>query len=146
MRADETPYAPQDKEGENKHGMTLAFTLKKARRSKIFDEHTFYLTPNVQPPYESLRVIAEAGGAKVKCSAFPSTSPSDEMCLPQVLKKVPTAKQLQDKADAHVITALEDRDSWRALEANRIPVYTGEAIIKAVLHQRLELDKYEIDL
>jgi hypothetical protein len=62
---DEDKYPLVDKDGEKKHAFSLARSLSAARRSKIFDDHTFYITANVQPTFDALKQIAEAGGAKV---------------------------------------------------------------------------------
>lgn len=48
--------------------MNLAKTLSQARRTKILDDHTFYVTADVQPSFEALKSIAESAGAKVSLS------------------------------------------------------------------------------
>lgn len=64
-QSDEEAHILKDKEGEKKHGMNLAKSVMRARRSKIFDDYTFYITPQVQPSFEALKAISEAAGAKV---------------------------------------------------------------------------------
>jgi hypothetical protein len=116
----------KDRAGEEKHGFSLAESLVRARRSKLFEDQIFYMTTKVTPSFEALRDIAEAGGAKVH-------------------KKNPTLKQVQDQADIKVISSLEDRAQWRQLRMNGIPIYSGEAVIKSTLKQELNFDDYELD-
>lgn len=63
--ADEEAYLLRDKEGEAKHVVNLAQSLARARRSKVFEDTIFYITPKVVPDFDSLKTIAESGGGKV---------------------------------------------------------------------------------
>lgn len=116
----------RDKEGETRHSMSLARSLSLARRTKLFDDHTFYITPNVQPSFDALKSISEAAGAKV-------------------VKKLPTVKQVLDRADVYIISSLDEKPTWEHLVNHNIPIYSGEAVIKAVMQQEEEFDRYRID-
>lgn len=106
--------------------MSLARSLSLARRSKLFDDHTFYITPNVLPSFEALKAISEAAGAKV-------------------IKRLPTVKQVLDRADVYIISSVAERPTWEHLVKQDIPVYSGEAVIKAVMQQQKEFEQYTID-
>lgn len=106
--------------------MSLARSLSLARRSKLLNDHTFYITPNVQPSFEALKSISEAAGAKV-------------------IKKLPTVKQVSDRADVYVISSAGERSTWEHLANQGIPIYSGEALIKAVMQQQTEFELYRID-
>lgn len=125
--ADEDQYLLKDTEGEARHKMSLALSVKKARSRKVFDEQTFYLSPAVEPGYDLLKQIAEAAGAKV-------------------VKKIPTVKVMQDQADAHVIASIGEKGQWANLVKNGIQVYSGEAIIKGALQQEMRFADYTMDV
>lgn len=63
----------------------------------------------------------------------------------QVVKKLPTLKLVQDKADVHVISSPDEAGNWENLAMNGVPVYSGEAIIKAVLQQEMNFDLYQLN-
>lgn len=126
LTSDEDKYLLRDKEGEAKHSMSLARSLSLARRTKLLDDHTFYITPNVQPSFEALKSISEAAGAKV-------------------IKRLPTFKQVSDRADVYIISSGAEKATWEHLASHGIPIYSGEAVIKAVMQQQKEFDLYRID-
>ena len=137
----------KDEEGEKKHGISLERSVRKARSRKVFDDQTFYITPKVQPAFDFLKPIAEAGGAKViyiyYCFSIAHTLIHDRQ---QVIKRNPTIKMLQDKADCYVISSVEERAAWEGLAQNGIAVYSGELIIKGVLLQDMKLEPYTLQL
>lgn len=106
--------------------MNLAKSLSAARRTKVFDDHTFYITPNVQPSFEALKSISEAAGAKV-------------------IKRLPTVKQVSDRADVYIISSIAERPTWEHLANQGIHIYSGEAVIKGVMQQYKDFDSYMID-
>lgn len=66
--------------------------------------------------------------------------------MTQVIKRLPTLKQVSDRADVYIITSEQESAAWEHLVAQNIPVYSGEAIIKAVMQQQRNFDLYTIDL
>ena len=124
--------------------MNLAKSLSQARRSKILDDHTLYVTANVQPSFEALKSIGESAGAKVGpkqiCHSYDIANP-----LLQVIKRLPTLKQVSDRADVYIISSIPERPTWEHLATQGIPIYSGEAIIKAVMQQQRQFELYNIN-
>jgi hypothetical protein len=63
----------------------------------------------------------------------------------QVIKRLPTAKQVTDKADVYIISSEGEKPSWEHLVAQGVRIYSGEAVIKAILQQKREFELYTID-
>lgn len=71
LPTDEDKYALKDRQGEDKHGMQLARSIRIAKqKGPIFEGRQFYLTPNVAPAFEHLKTIIEGGGGKVCTDAL----------------------------------------------------------------------------
>jgi len=80
----------------------------------------------VQPSFEALKSISEAAGGKV-------------------IKRLPTAKQVMDRADVFIISSIAERPTWEHLVSQGVHIYSGEAVIKAVMQQKKEFELYTID-
>lgn len=46
---------------------------------------------------------------------------------------------------SHIISSQDERHIWEKLYTAGIPVYSGEAVIKAILSQDLALDDYVLE-
>ncbi|KLO16256.1 hypothetical protein SCHPADRAFT_901651 [Schizopora paradoxa] len=113
-------YLLHDPEGEAKHGLNLEKTLERARfqKGKLFLHHVFYLTPNI-PNYSTVKKVIQAHSGK----------PSD-------CKKTVKVEELKkDKDCRHVISCQEDRAIWEPLAKQGYPIFSAEAVYKAVFRQ-----------
>ncbi|KAL0480417.1 hypothetical protein AKO1_011054 [Acrasis kona] len=68
--ADESKYVLHDPEAEKKFVMSLPVTMKRRREMKmknqhLFDDFSFFMTPNVMPPLEEMKAIIECSGGKI---------------------------------------------------------------------------------
>ena len=54
-----------DKAGEKKWDFKFDEALERARKGKVFDGKTFYLTNKIEPPQDLLKKIITANGGEV---------------------------------------------------------------------------------
>ncbi|PVV00590.1 hypothetical protein BB560_005025, partial [Smittium megazygosporum] len=59
-------YGIQDREIESKYNFKLESSFYSARTTKLFENVIFYVTPNVQPPIDTLKLLIKSGNGTLK--------------------------------------------------------------------------------
>ncbi|BGP00180.1 regulator of Ty1 Transposition [Rhodotorula toruloides] len=119
---DEQSYLLRDTKKEKEIGDTLEAILGRARKGKLFDGKTIYISRSTSPEPTTMQKIIEASGGVVHVKD-----------LSKFVKKI------AENRDALVISCPNDRREWEKLAAapNKKKIYSVEAALTAVLHQDL---------
>ncbi|BGP32788.1 regulator of Ty1 Transposition [Rhodotorula toruloides] len=119
---DEQPYLLRDTKKEKEIGDTLEAILGRARKGKLFDGKTIYISRSTGPEPTTMQKIIEASGGVVHVKD-----------LSKFVKKI------AENPDALVISCPNDRREWEKLASapHKKKIYSVEAALTAVLHQDL---------
>ncbi|KAK7057689.1 hypothetical protein R3P38DRAFT_2599145 [Favolaschia claudopus] len=121
----EEDYLLEDEEGNNKFNFKLPEAVARARKLKgtLFRDHTFFITPQVQP-IDILRNVIQANGG-------------------QTVTQVSARVLGTDTSRRHVISCEEDKAAWLSL-ANTHPIYSRELVLTCALRQEMAWDEFKV--
>jgi len=115
------PFQLRDLEKEKHFNFKLQDALTSVRnKQQVFTDHIFHITKRVTLPFPEIEKIIKANGGK----AVEGVS----------------SRSLASKGKRHVISCVEDRDTWAPLlhsQPNQ-PIHTQELILMAALKQKIE--------
>jgi len=128
----EKGFALHDSTGENKYGVDLMQSLRRAKEldGKLLAGQTFYVTPKVPVDTKLLKNVVNACGG-------------------QVTTQQPTARIINASPEnRHVVSCKEDIAIWRPMAAQGIPIYSQELVISGVLKQEMgwDVDGVRVDI
>ncbi|ORX90125.1 hypothetical protein K493DRAFT_410063 [Basidiobolus meristosporus CBS 931.73] len=124
---DEEEFQLKDDVAEKNYHFSLKESLLRAKKRKLLDKMTIYITPNTQPKSNTMKSLIECAGGKL-VTTFPrkrqrsntSASPSSSI----------------NSTDLVVISCDEDCLLWETIPEN-IPLFTSEFILTGLLKQEL---------
>ncbi|KAJ6497507.1 hypothetical protein C8R45DRAFT_129169 [Mycena sanguinolenta] len=123
MREEE--YLLRDDAGDAKFQCNLSDAVSRAKtlKGKLFQDHSFYMTPHVKTR-EILRNVILANGG-------------------QTIAAQPTLRLLENDPRRHVISCEEDKAIWQQI-AMVHPIYTVELILTCALRQEVDWDDFRV--
>ncbi|KAG8868246.1 hypothetical protein FRC20_003758 [Serendipita sp. 405] len=134
---DTKEYFLYDAAGERTYGVNLDHSLRRARENpgKLFEGHTFYLSPNLDPlRMTTLTNAIKAAGGSVQ-RIFPGVrshyhSNSDQRLHQDLELHLDTKHFVSQEGD-------KDADRWSELTTRGVPVYSSDFVLSAILKQQM---------
>ncbi|KAG8810653.1 hypothetical protein FRC19_004386 [Serendipita sp. 401] len=134
---DTKEYFLYDAAGERTYGVNLDHSLRRARENpgKLFEGHTFYLSPNLDPlRMTTLTNAIKAAGGSVQ-RIFPGVrshyhSNSDQRLHQDIDLHLDTKHFVSQEGD-------KDADRWSELTTRGVPVYSSDFVLSAILKQQM---------
>ncbi|KAJ7132847.1 hypothetical protein C8R43DRAFT_652591 [Mycena crocata] len=123
----EDDYLLQDAAAEKKYGFKLSEAVARAKehKGKLFQGHTFFVTPKVNAA-ELLRRVVQANGGQA------------------LINQQPTSRMLETNPGRHVISCVEDKALWQHLAATHV-IYTTEVVLAGALLQDVDWEEYRLE-
>ncbi|KAF7350976.1 Brct domain containing protein [Mycena sanguinolenta] len=121
----EEEYLLRDDAGDVKFQCNLSDAVSRAKtlKGKLFQDHSFYMTPHVKTR-EILRNVILANGG-------------------QTIATQPTLRLLENDPRRHVISCEEDKAIWQQI-ATVHPIYTVELILTCALRQQVDWEDFRV--
>uniref|UniRef100_A0A914HEE6 PAX-interacting protein 1 n=1 Tax=Globodera rostochiensis TaxID=31243 RepID=A0A914HEE6_GLORO len=116
----------RDRENEKKYGFNLKATTLRTRNRRVFKGVTFHLSVGVQPKYEVIRRLIEAGGGIVQ-------------------KEKPKGRDLlqyiQEDRTLFVICDRNSLSSYQFLIDWRFPIFNEDFVLMSILRHKIDISE-----
>ncbi|KAF7362376.1 hypothetical protein MVEN_00584400 [Mycena venus] len=121
----EEDYLLEDSAGDSKYDFRLSEAVERAGtlKGKLFLNHAFYITPQVQPMDILRNVILANGG--------------------QTLNTQPSLRLLETDTRRHIISCPEDVAIWQQIAISH-PVYDKELVLTCALRQEIDWSDFRV--
>ncbi|RKP14589.1 hypothetical protein BJ684DRAFT_6416, partial [Piptocephalis cylindrospora] len=116
----EAPYILRDQQAERAYDFSLAESLERAKKRKLFASKVIFVTGKTHPPPSTLKPLIEASGGKL---------------VTQV-----SGRRVEDVGDRlMVVSCLPDRSQWAPFleRTPSLPIYSVELVLTGLLRQSL---------
>ncbi|KAG8806637.1 hypothetical protein FRC17_004890 [Serendipita sp. 399] len=134
---DTKDYFLYDAIGERTYGVNLDHTLRRARErpGKLFEGHTFYLSPNMEKLHSTTLTNAIKAAGGMLHTIFPGVrshyhSSEDQRLYQDLDSHLESKHFVSQKGD-------KDEDRWEELTSRGVPVYSPDFVLSAILRQQI---------
>jgi hypothetical protein len=135
----EEDYLLQDDAGDAKYNFSLSRAVSRAKtlKGKLFQDHTFYITPKVTAT-TILRNVILANGGQVRRTVLSLYLMLSYHCQ-TITTSQPSLRILETHPHRHVISCSEDVAMWKQIAFAR-PIYSKELVLTCALRQEVDWD------